>query len=74
MMFFNFLNFFAIFFGILSLESGKNDFEWEKFYLSFSASHDLFWLEMKAGWCFSIFEFFAIFLGILKLESGKNVS
>ena len=60
-MFFNFLNFFSIIFGILYLRSGKIGYEQEKFFLSFLAYTNPFRLEMKAGWCL-IFEFFCYLL------------
>ena len=58
MMFINFLNFFATFFRILLLGSGKNNSEREKNFLSFSACPDPFRLVMMPGWCFWLFLLF----------------
>ena len=61
-MFFNFLNFFAIFFGILKLRSGKNGSERGKQFPTFSVLPDPFMLKIKPGLCFLVFW---IFLGIV---------
>ena len=55
MIFFSFLDFFAIFLGILSHGLCKNGYKREKKFLSFSTCPDPFWLEMKAGCCFLFF-------------------
>ena len=74
MMFFNFLNYFAIFFGILSLGSGKNGSKREKFFLSFLAGPDPFRLEIKLGWCFfNFFNFLLFFWEFSRSDREKIV-
>ena len=60
--FLNFLNFFAIFFGILDYGSGRKDRNDIFFLLTLSAFPNPIWPEMKLEWCFLIFlNFSAIF-------------
>ena len=58
MMFFNFLNFFAIFFGIFFLGSGRNEIQDENLFFSFLAYLSPVWVETWPEW------FFCYFFGI----------
>jgi len=60
-----FFKLFSILLGILQLGSRNNGFEREIFFLSFSASPDPFWLEMKSGLFFPIFLIFLLFFSKL---------
>ena len=72
-MVFNFLYFFAIFFGIFHYGLGRKDQNDKFFFLSFATCPDPFWLEMKPEWCFLIFWiFFSLFFRIFYSKSGKN--
>ena len=73
MVFFKFLNFFAIFleFSIPGLVgTHQNDF----FFSSFSAFPNLCWLEKLPKWWFLIFRIFLLFFGIFYYELGRNSS
>ena len=76
MVFFHFLNFFAIFleFSITRrVETERND---NFYFLSFSSFSILFWLEMKPEWYFfSFLNFFTIFLEFSithRVETERN--
>ena len=74
MVFSKFLNFFAIFleFSIMvRVGTQQNDFS---YFYSFSAFHNLFWLERKLWWCFLIFWIFFLFFGIFYYGSGRNIA
>ena len=60
-MFFNFLNFFAIFLEFSIPDRLGTDRNNNFFSLSFSASPDQFWLEMMTLGCFLIFRIFLEF-------------
>ena len=58
MMFFNFLNHFAIFLGILYSGFGRNGIRSENFILSFSADLSPVWMDIMPEWYFLIFLLF----------------
>ena len=63
--FFNFFNFFAIFFGIFLPESSINGIRDYNFFLSFSASLNPFWIEIMPELTFLIFWIFLLFFSEL---------
>ena len=70
MVFYNFLNFFAIFLEFSTTSRFGTDRNDNFLYLSFVAFSNLFRIEMKPQWCF--FEFFSYFFGIFNYASGRN--
>ena len=69
-----FLNFFAIFWGMLQPGSGGNGTQNKSFFSSFSVGHGPILLEMKPKWFFFLYYFFKICLGMLQPGSGWNDS
>ena len=66
MMFFYFLNFFAIFFGISYPGSSRNEILDKIYFISFSAYLTPVWIEKKClNEVFKFFEFFCYIFGIL---------
>ena len=65
MVFFTFLNFFAIFLGVFYPGSGWKGIQNEIFSLSFSADLNPVWIEITPRWCFffTFFECFCYFYG-----------
>ena len=61
MRFFNFMNFFAIFFGIFLPGSSKNGIRDKNYFLSFSTYLIPFWLEIISKVCFLILWYFLQF-------------
>ena len=61
MRFFNFLNFFAILFGIFLPGSSGNGIRDYNFFLTFSANLILVWIQIMPEWCFLIFWIFLLF-------------
>jgi len=71
MTFFKFLYFLLFLWEFSSSDRVKTIPNENYFFFSFLACPDLFWLEMKPGWCLLIF---LAFLGILKLGACKKGS
>ena len=72
MVFFNFLNFFAIVLEF-SLPRREGTKQSDNFYfLSFSAFSNIFWLGMKSQWYFSISWIFLLFFWNFLLPIGKE--
>ena len=74
MVFFGFLNYFAIFFQFSIWGQVGNDRNDNFYSNSFSACPNLCWLEKMPKWCFSIFKiFFAIFFLYYLLGVGLEI-
>ena len=68
--------FFEFFWEFSSLVQVGTDRNGKKKFLSFSACHDPFWLEMMPGWCFLIFWIFLLFFWVfsssVQVETDRN--
>ena len=74
MVFFNFLNSFAIFLEFSTTRRVRTKQNRNFYFPSFSAFPILFWLEMKLCWCFLIFWIFLLFFKIFYYGSVRNTS